>query len=772
MNGSGASSELNYGIKTAVAKITLGAGASSTVELWVGPVGAPVDVSGAALLTVTTANLEGVDGIRIMGQDFGSGVNSSFDNLLVGTNVADVDATDTPPAPAAATWTNPAGGLWGTAGNWLSNLVGSGSGSTADFNTLNIAADTTVNLDSARTIGHLVFGDTDTSSAAGWTLANNGNAGHILTLAGTTPTITVNALGGTKTVTISAAVAGTDGLTKAGDGTLTLSGANTYSGGTTVSNGALALSQDSAAGSGAISLADTRLVLNAGIGLYEGSISASGLDTTTANPNTAAQRTTVKANVSNTGWSDNQEWIYSGYVNAGAGGVWTFGENIDDATWLKIDDSVLLNDSTWNNVAIGTVTLTSGWHRIDARFQNGGGGAGYANQAEWAGQGFGFGVDTQGRDAKTKEFFTTLQDPGDGSLLTHDLNVANAVNLTTGTCELNAPSAQALVTLSGAISGAGNLSKTGTGRLWLSGDNSYSGGTTINGGTLVAERSALGTGAVTVNSGGTLYANDQWVLCGANAYGVAERNVGTLTINAGGTLHLDPVQGFANGVQNLYLNGGSVIGGFNSDVRGALFLYNGNEQITAGGATNSTIAVSIGLTGNNNAITVSNGSSLDISGELKNADWFGNGSTPGGFIKAGTGTLTLSGANSYSGATTVNNGTLKVSGQSYFNVGRTTTVASGAVLELHNSDNSLTTLMPVSSVTGAGTFRLSGNSTIFQSSGGSPGTRLTFAMLAGGLIDLLDTSRLSNGGWQELDWSNNKASMNIASGATFDIWDA
>ena len=79
--------------------------------------------------------------------------------------------------------------------------------------------------------------------------------------------------------------------------------------------------------------------------------------------------------------------------------------------------------------------------------------------------------------------------------------------------------------------------------------------------------------------------------------------------------------------------------------------------------------------------------------------------------------------------------------------------------------------MPTSTITGAGTFRLSGNSTINQSENGVNGTRLTFAMQAGGWIDLLDTSRLTNGGWQELNWTNNKASMNIASGATFDIWD-
>ena len=137
----------------------------------------------------------------------------------------------------------------------------------------------------------------------------------------------------------------------------------------------------------------------------------------------------------------------------------------------------------------------------------------------------------------------------------------------------------------------------------------------------------------------------------------------------------------------------------------------------------------------------------------------------------GTGTQTLSGTISYTGATTVNNGTLVVSGQSYFNTGRTTTVASGAVFELNNSNNIFNSLMPTSTVTGAGTFRLSGNSTINQSENGVNGTRLTFAMDSGGLIDLQGTSRLTNGGWGVMNWTNNKADMNIASGATLDVWD-
>ncbi len=91
-------------------------------------------------------------------------------------------------------------------------------------------------MDSARTIGNLVFGDTNTSSAAGWTLT-----GNTLTLAGATPSITVNALGGTKTATISAVVAGAAGLAKSGTGTLTLSAANTYLGNTFVDQGTLSI---------------------------------------------------------------------------------------------------------------------------------------------------------------------------------------------------------------------------------------------------------------------------------------------------------------------------------------------------------------------------------------------------------------------------------------------------------------------------------------------------------------------------------------------------
>jgi len=101
-NGTSVSSESSVGgMKTGVAKITLGgAGANNDmIEVWVGATGSPVDVSGAALLTATGRDLENLDSIRINGQDFVGDPGQSFDNLLIGTTMLDVDAI---PEPSAA----------------------------------------------------------------------------------------------------------------------------------------------------------------------------------------------------------------------------------------------------------------------------------------------------------------------------------------------------------------------------------------------------------------------------------------------------------------------------------------------------------------------------------------------------------------------------------------------------------------------------------------------------------------------------------------------
>src|SRR5262245_66641260 len=68
-------------------------------------------------------------------------------------------------APGAYSWDD-------TVNNsWLANTPADGAGFTADFNSVNPTGDITVNLDVAsHIIGNLIFGDTDTASAAGWTI--------------------------------------------------------------------------------------------------------------------------------------------------------------------------------------------------------------------------------------------------------------------------------------------------------------------------------------------------------------------------------------------------------------------------------------------------------------------------------------------------------------------------------------------------------------------------------------------------------------------------
>jgi len=135
---------------------------------------------------------------------------------------------------ATVTWTQLSGGngsgSWSVAANppWSSGAL-PGSTDVVDFSASDITADSTITLDGDQNINSLIFGDTVTSSAAGWTVSAGSPTTSKLILNGTTPTITVNTLGTGKSVTISAVIDGASGLNKAGTGTLVLSGANTFS---------------------------------------------------------------------------------------------------------------------------------------------------------------------------------------------------------------------------------------------------------------------------------------------------------------------------------------------------------------------------------------------------------------------------------------------------------------------------------------------------------------------------------------------------------------
>jgi autotransporter-associated beta strand protein len=192
----------------------------------VSPTNAVTDASGNATAIMTLGDLPGSYTIRATATGL-SGSPITFSATAVG-------GTD-------GTWTNKISGLnWSTAGNWTNNAIASGFGASANFNTLNITADTSVQLDSPRAVGFLVFGDTDTGSAAGWNIGNSGTNANTLTLtANSKPSITVNALGTAKSVELVPALTGTDGFRKLGAGALVLNNASTYSGDTALEAGSL-----------------------------------------------------------------------------------------------------------------------------------------------------------------------------------------------------------------------------------------------------------------------------------------------------------------------------------------------------------------------------------------------------------------------------------------------------------------------------------------------------------------------------------------------------
>ena len=215
------------------------------------------------------------------------------------------------------------GDLWSNTANWNGGIVADGASNNANFSTLDLPEGLlAAELDSPRTLGSLTFGDTDITagSAGSWLLENNGDALNILTLSGT-PTVTVNALGDIAGIPanaqISAEIAGTGGLIKAGAGPLVLSGINTFTGATTVSAGTLSLNAANAY-AGGTSVNAGLLNINAATAIGSGALTLAGgsLGTTTG--------TTLTTNNAQT-WSSNVTYVGPLNLNLGTGAVTTGG---------------------------------------------------------------------------------------------------------------------------------------------------------------------------------------------------------------------------------------------------------------------------------------------------------------------------------------------------------------------------------------------------------------------------------------------------------------
>lgn len=152
------------------------------------------------------------------------------------------------------------------------------------------------------------------------------------------------------------------------------------------------------------------------------------------------------------------------------------------------------------------------------------------------------------------------------------------------------------MTINGAISGSGGLTKNGTGTLTMtgSGPNTYTGSTIVNQGTLILAKSggsALNGPLVNGNGGGSAVVS----LNGSN-----QLNGAALTINAGGQLNLG---GYNDSASSLTLAGGT-IAPFGQLTLGTGGLTSLGSSIT--GTINATLALS-GAT----AFNIADGEALD-----------------------------------------------------------------------------------------------------------------------------------------------------------------
>ncbi|ECY4284582.1 fibronectin-binding autotransporter adhesin ShdA [Salmonella enterica subsp. enterica serovar Ago] len=557
-------------------------------------------------------------------------------------------------------------------------------------------------------------------------------------------------------------LSGTGSLVKTGTGELTLSGDNSYSGGTTISDGTLTADHADSLGSGDI---DNSGVLKVGEGELENTLSGSGSlvktgtgeltlsgdNNTYSGDTTIADGTLIAANVNalGSGNIDNSGTLmldangafelanvttHSGATTAlAAGSTLDAGQlTQEDGSTLSIDlgaatdeamitaDSVTLG-GTLNVTGIGSVTdswtpeaytytLIDSDSAITSDFDD---------------------LTIAGMNREDVDFLTIDGKVDEADNTHYDLTAslswyADRDNATTdahGTFTLSDPdgSFNVAATLTdvddtldpGSRWDGKSLTKEGAGTLILSGDNDYSGGTTINEGTLVAaSTTALGTGLVDNNATLVLDVDGEVSAVG----GITTHSGATTQLALGTSLDLGDsaliqqdgstlnVELNSDSVQPLITGGSATLGGdlvvsdaslqarasdaefqsfklmdMDRDISGdftslTMNLTDKPDYLTVTGTINpadaSEYLLTEGLSWNATAtsatpahgtFTLGAGDSFEVTSVLGdktgNGDWDGKSLT-----KLGAGKLTLSGANTYSGDTNVQEGTLWLAG--------------------------------------------------------------------------------------------------------------
>ncbi|MEI7956570.1 MAG: autotransporter-associated beta strand repeat-containing protein, partial [Verrucomicrobiota bacterium] len=531
--------------------------------------------------------------------------------------------------------------------------LGGGAG-----NILPTTTTVTLGTSGSATAGKLILGDgdidNDDQTLAGLLVAS-GNTGTNYVVGGNASRTSALTLNIASTNTYAGVLGGTTAtennlsLTKTGVGTLTLTGANTFTGGTTISSGILSIGGDANIGGTPGSATPGSIVINGGILSVSATFTLNSFRGIAVGPSSGSGTGTLDV-------ATNKSLTYSGILaNNGSG--------IGGLTKTGAGTLILGGANSYTGptaVSAGTLTLSGGSAIADTSavtLSNVSGVLLKLNASETIGSLAGGGV------------------------------TGGNVNLQSYT--LTAGSDNSDTIYAGVMSGTGAFAKSGSGTQTLTAVQTYTGTTTIT--------------------------------------------LGTLKLGVANALPF----GFGNG--NLTVNGTLDLAGYSQTV---------NALSGSGYVTNSVAGIATLTAGSQNTTSA-------FSGNIQN----GTGTVA--LTKIGTGVLTLSGTNTYSGATTISTGTLQVGSISGLSANSTITIASVGTLDVNGFNASIDGLL------GTGTITNNGSSLVTLTAGSAGGTSSFDGVIQDGSHALALTK--SGGGTLTLNGINTYSGATTISNGTLSV---
>ncbi|WP_270090706.1 autotransporter-associated beta strand repeat-containing protein [Sphingobacterium sp. SYP-B4668] len=557
-------------------------------------------------------------------------------------------------------------------------------------NKTNMSGGITVNA------GTLVVSDDDHLSSGtltlnGGTLTNSSTSFTIdntIALGSSGGTFNVGGGNGSTRLTLSGIVSGTGTLTKNGQAILQLDGNNTYSGATSLMAGTMIATHSNALGTtaGATTVSSGATLRFAGGLTVAEALTISGAGKTVSSVDYGVLHL---INGSST-LSGNVTLVGDANISVAGGTLIVSGALIGSGNLNKTDVGSLLLSNTGTEASMsGGMTVSAGALEIDN--------------------------DDQLSSGSLSLNGGTLAVIG---VTTIDNNIDITASSTINT--------SADVTLSGVVSGTGELTKAGVSTLSLSGTNTATGAVNISeGGLTISGGSSIGnTSAVTVASLATLTLSggDETIGSLAGAGNVVLGYKLIIGGNNSSTTFNGVISGIGNGIAKIgtgtfTLSGSNTYSGSTTVSAGTLALYGGTAINDASAVTVSSGAT-LSLNANETLGSLAGAGNVSL-GDFALSSGGNNASTTfsgvfngyGGFLKTGSGTLTLSGSNSgtfFGGMAVSGGGTLSVAnddnlGSGILSINNSTFSITGAT----TIDNSIT-LISGASINNAAAVTLSG----------------------------------------------------------------